>query len=234
MIHKILSTFGLGILGIDPITAVYLLSMGLRNEKKTKVTLFFLSFAGFSIFVGVGLAMILGVAAIDFIKSVTPSEDSPLWAVLEFAISIFILIWISKKLFIDKKQTENQTKETVSGNVLKHIITGFVFAISSFTDPTFYAVVLISGETDNIFISILLLTIWFLVSQCLAVIVYIANQCNLLNKLVHWVNKFKNRNLKGVKNVFYIILIVIAILLIVDTGFYLFYGKVQFTRDYTG
>ena len=41
MIHKILSTFGLGILGIDPITAVYLLSMGLRNEKKTKVTLFF-------------------------------------------------------------------------------------------------------------------------------------------------------------------------------------------------
>ena len=47
MIHKILSTFGLGILGIDPITAVYLLSMGLRNEKKTKITLFFLSFAGF-------------------------------------------------------------------------------------------------------------------------------------------------------------------------------------------
>lgn len=44
MIHKILSTFGLGILGIDPITAVYLLSMGLRNEKKTKVTLFFFVF----------------------------------------------------------------------------------------------------------------------------------------------------------------------------------------------
>ena len=228
MIHKILSTFGLGILGIDPITAVYLLSMGLRNEKKTKITLFILSFAGFSIFVGVGLATILGVAAVDFLKSVTPSDDSPLWAVLEFAISIFILIWISKKLFVDKKQTENQIKETVNGNALKHIITGFVFAISSFTDPTFYAVVLISGETDNIFISILLLTIWFLVSQCLAVIVYIANQCNLLNKLIYQVDRFKNRNLKGGKNVFYIILIVIAILLIVDTGFYLFNGKYLF------
>ena len=58
MIHNMLSTFGLGILGIDPITAVYLLSMGLRNEKKTKITLFFLSFAGFSIFVGAGLATI--------------------------------------------------------------------------------------------------------------------------------------------------------------------------------
>ena len=131
-------------------------------------------------------------------------------------------------MFIDKKQTENQTKETVNGNALKHIITGFVFAISSFTDPTFYAVVLISGETDNIFISILLLTIWFLVSQCLAVIVYIANQCNLLNKLVYQVDKFKNRNLKGVKKVFYIILIVIAILLIIDTGFYLFNDRYLF------
>ena len=36
MIHKIISTIGLGILGVDPFTAVYLLSMGLRQEKKSK------------------------------------------------------------------------------------------------------------------------------------------------------------------------------------------------------
>lgn len=30
MIHKLISTIGLGILGVDPFTAVYLLSMGLR------------------------------------------------------------------------------------------------------------------------------------------------------------------------------------------------------------
>lgn len=40
MFHKILSTIGLGILGIDPITAVVILSMGLKKEKKTKITLF--------------------------------------------------------------------------------------------------------------------------------------------------------------------------------------------------
>lgn len=226
--HKILGTFGLGILGIDPITAVYLLAMGLRNEKKTKITLFFLSFAGFSIFVGTFLAAILGVAAIDFLESVTPSDDSPLWAVFEFAISIFILVWISKKLFIGKKKTENQTKETVHGNALKHIVTGFVFAISSFTDPTFYAVVLIGAEADNIFVSILLLTIWFFVSQCLAVIVYIANQCNFLDKLVYQIDKFKNKKRNRIRNIFYMILIIIAVLLIVDTGFYLFNGRYLF------
>ena len=45
MLHKLLNTVGLGVLGIDPITAVYLLSMSLRKEKNSKITLFFLSFA---------------------------------------------------------------------------------------------------------------------------------------------------------------------------------------------
>ena len=31
MIHKAISTIGLGVLGIDPFTAVYRLSMGLRK-----------------------------------------------------------------------------------------------------------------------------------------------------------------------------------------------------------
>ena len=31
MIHKIISTIGLGILGIDPITAIVVLSMGIKK-----------------------------------------------------------------------------------------------------------------------------------------------------------------------------------------------------------
>ena len=139
MIHKIFSAIGLGILGIDPITAVYLLSMGLCREKKIKISLFFLSFAGFSIFIGAALAVLMG------------------------------------------------------------------------------------GESNSILSAAILLTVWFLVSQCFATIVYIANQCNLLNKLVNHMDK-----LKAVKYLFYFVLIVIAILLIADTGFYLFNGRYLF------
>ena len=232
MIHMMLSTFGLGILGIDPITAFSLLSKGLRNEKKSKISIFFLSFAGFSILMGAGLVTILGEAAVDFLKTITPSDNSPLWAILKFAISIFILVWISKKLFVGKRQTnigtKNLTKATVNDNIFKYIVTGFLYALSSFTDPTFYAVILISGETGNIFISILLLSIWFLVSQFLAVTVYTAIQFNLLNKLIKRVEKLKNKNLDRIKYLGYCVLILIAILLIVDTGFYLFNGSYLF------
>ena len=147
MAHKIISTIGLGILGVDPITAVYLLSMGLRKEKKSKITLFFLSFAGFSIFIGVALAMIFGETAAEFLKSIMPGDNSPVWAVLKFAISVFILAWVFKKIFQRAKQEGQQEKEAISGNNFKYITTGFIFAITSFTDPTFYAVVLIDRKS---------------------------------------------------------------------------------------
>ena len=77
MIHKLISTIGLGILGVDPFTAVYLLSMGLRQEKKSNITLFFLSYAGFSVFIGAILSAIFGATAVDILKSIVPGDNSP-------------------------------------------------------------------------------------------------------------------------------------------------------------
>lgn len=40
MVHKIISTIGLGILGIDPITAVYMISMGFGRTVNQKYLYF--------------------------------------------------------------------------------------------------------------------------------------------------------------------------------------------------
>ena len=225
---QIISTFGLGILGIDPITAVYLLAMGLRSEKKTKISLFFFSFAGFTIVVGATLASVFGITAVDFLKNILPGDSSPLWAIVKFAIAIFIFIWVFRKLFFGKKQRPDEKKEPVSGDNLKYITTGFLFAVASFTDPTFYAVMLIGGESGNFLTAICLLALWFLVSQFMAVVVYIANEMNLLNKLVHFVERLKQRKWKWVSYLLYTVLIVVAIVLIVDSGVYLFTGRYLF------
>ena len=74
---------------------------------------------------------------------------------------------------------------------MKQLTTGFIFALTCFTDPTYYAVMLMGGETGNFLSAVVLLTLWFLVSQFLAVIVYIANEMNLLEKLVDFIKKFK-------------------------------------------
>lgn len=232
MIHKILNTIGLGCLGIDPFTAFYLLAMGLRKEKKIKIMLFFFSFAGFSIFIGALLAIVFGVVATEFLQSLIPDDNSPFWVVLQFALSVIILLWVCKKLFVKAKNTEtSKEQETVSGNNLKYIVTGIVFAISCFTDPTYYAVILIGGETGNILTAILLLTIWFMVSQFMAVIVYIAIELNALGKLISFIDRLKTRNEKSIKiakYIIYLLLACIALFMLADTGFYLFNGRYLF------
>ena len=228
MLHKIISTIGLGILGVDPITVVYVLAMGLRNEKKSKITLFFLSFAGFSIFIGAGSAAIFEATAADFLKNIIPGDNSPFWAGLEFAISVIILVWVFGKLATNKDKKDKKERKPVIGNGFKYITTGLVFALTSFTDPTFYAVILMGGETGNFFLAAILLAIWFLVSQFMAVIVYIANQLNFLNKLVNFIDKINLKNLKPIIYIFYALLILVAMALLADTGFYLFKGQYIF------
>ena len=228
MAHKIINTIGLGILGLDPFTAVYLLSMGLRQEKKSNITLFFLSYAGFSVLIGAVLSAIFGAAAVDILKSMVPGDNSPFWAVLEFAVSVFILVWVLRRFFGVHKKKEEKEKKAVDGIWLKYLSAGFVFAVSCFTDPTYYAVILLGGEAGNFLTATLLLTIWFVVSQFMALIVYAANSLNLLDKLVAFVDKLKAKKIKPITYVLYTILAIIAIVLLVDTGFYLFDGRYLF------
>lgn len=230
MMHKVISTIGLGILGVDPFTAVYLLSMGLRKEKKSNITIFFLSYAGLSILIGAVLSAIFGTAAVDILQSMVPEDNSPFWAILEFGLSAFILVWVLRRLFSVRKKKEDTEKRAVNGNWIKYISTGVVFAISCFTDPTYYAVILLGGETGNFFTALLLLTIWFVVSQFMALTVYIADSLNFLDKLIAFVDKLKEKKekIKPLTYVLYAVLVIIAILLLVDTGVYLFDGRYLF------
>ena len=120
-------------------------------------------------------------------------------------------------------KNEKKEKKTVNGAWIKYLSTGFVFAISCFTDPTYYAVILMGGEVGNFLTATLLMTIWFVVSQFMALIVYVANSLNLLDKLVALVDK-----LKPITYTIYAVLLIIAIVLLIDTGFYLFDGRYLF------
>lgn len=228
MIHEIVSTVGLGVLGIDPITAIYILSMGLRKDKKFKISLFMFSFMGFSILIGAAMAVVFGASAVDFLQSITLDDNSPIWAILKLAISLVILISVFSKLINRNKEKNKKGKKVIEGSAFKYIAIGFVFAVTSFTDPTYYAVILLGGETNNLFLATLLITIWFLVSQFMAVIVYIANQVNLLSKLTAYIEKLKKKKMKVITNIVFAILIIVAVLLIIDSGFYLFNGKYLF------
>ncbi len=140
--------------------------MGLRKEKKSNIALFFLSYAGFSVLTGAVLSALFGAAAVDLLKSMVPGDDSPFWAILEFAVSVFILVWVLRKIFRVGKKKEKAGKKAVG--------------------------------------------------------------LNLLEKLVAFVDKVKEKRLKSITRILYAVFVIIAIALLVDTGFYLFCGRYLF------
>lgn len=228
MLHTIISTAGLGVLGIDPFTAAYMIAMGLRREKKGKIALFFFSFAGFSILIGAVLAAVFGTAAADIIRRLTPPDNSPLWAVLEFAGSVFILAWVFWKKFKKTEREESERKKLEGASSLKYLATGFLFAVSCFSDPTYYAVILLGGESGSFLTATFLLTVWFAVSQVMSLVVYIAILLNVTEKLAAFVDRHKGEATEKIKKVFYVLLVLVSIGLMTDTGYYLFTGNYLF------
>lgn len=223
MVHKLISTMGLGILGIDPFTAVYLLSMGLRREKKTRISLFFLSFAAFSVLIGAVLAAVFGAAAVDILKRFMPGDESPFWAVLNFALSVFILVWVLRRLLAPPK--ERQQEEKASGGWLRYLTGGLLFALSSFTDPTYYAVILLGGESRSFILSAALLAVWFAVSQWMALVVCGAIALGLLEKLTAVIDRLKQRNWKRLTHALYAALLLVSAALLADALCYLLTGS---------
>lgn len=227
MTHKIISTIDLGILGFDPITAVYLLAMGMRKEKKSNITLFILFFTLISILVGAIISVVFGPAVLDFVINLIPADDSPFWAFFRFAIALIILVSVFWRLNKKTKKVVTKEEQKVPDSSIKYVATGLVFATATFTDPTYYAVILLSSETNSFILAILLISIWFLTSQFSAVLVYIANQFNRLDRLVIFIDTIKNKY-KNINHIFYFIFIIIALLLIIDSGFYLLFDRYLF------
>lgn len=227
MIHKIISTMGLGVLGIDPITAIFILSMELRKDKKIKITSFFLSFTLFSILFGAIISSIFGASVFDFINSLIPADDSQIWLFIEIGILIIIVLWVFKRIFI-KTSEKKKDKQQISGGIIKYITTGFVFALTCFTDPTYYAVIVLGSETKNFLIITLLIAIWFFVSQFMTIIAYMSIEFNFINRLTDIIERFKNKYQRIFSICFNVILIIIALLLLVDLLFYLCLGKYLF------
>ena len=228
MIATLASTVGLGLLGIDPITAVYLIAMAVRNDKKLKIILFMLSFAVFSVVIGAAIAIIFGASAFDFIQQFILAKDSVVWAFVQFGAGVSIVIFTVYKLQQRRKGFVKKDKHVVKGSTLKYIFIGFLFALSSFTDPTYFAIILIAGDTNTPLMIFIILTIWFMFSQLLAVIVYITIQFGFLQSLSSFVERIKTFKIRGLSNAMYAIFIVVAVLLMINSSMYFWNGMYLF------
>lgn len=231
MLKYILGAAGFGVLGFDPFTAAYLLSLCLRKEKRLNIAVFMLTFTLGSLLPGAALSASYGAAAVELLKSLAPADNSPFWAVLELAVALVIASWVVKKTIAKRggeKRAEKEEKRGGGGSTLKYFAMGAVFAAAAFTDPTYYGAMLLGGETKSFGLALLVLEVWLGVSQCMAFAVCFADRLNLLHRLTAAIDRLKSGRIEKAKDTFYAAMAVAAALLLVDSGLYMLVGEYLF------
>lgn len=225
------TTIGLGVAGIDPFAVIALLAMIAANVPRKRILAFFFSVFIFTVTVGVAGSM-LGSHVLWSIAKLFPSSTSPLWIYANLIVIVALLSWLLFRWYRHRhpaKVDRPQSKIRSMNSTWQFVITGIIYScIGSISDVTFYGVVVVAMETGNVFAMIGLHSLWFLISQCALVSVFIAYLFNAHKKLVLVGKRFLRKNKRILSVILYvsagIVIIIFAtdIIVYLRTGYYWF------------
>jgi hypothetical protein len=222
---------GLGVLGLDPLGALLMISAHACGAKRGKVLAFTLAFLLFTQVLGVACAL-LGSRAIDQLLSLVPGDESPAWAVVYAVTAAALVVWVVRRAV---RRHENKPEKQpgrlsrlLSGSTLAFIAGGMLWACSSFSDPTFYAVILASAEAPSLLGTIFYPLLWIYITQIPLIALIIGLYLGVYDILVSRVSAFWQRHRSKVMVPLYLLALAAAAALafaavtFLATGTYLF------------
>ncbi|MGT2712179.1 hypothetical protein [Streptococcus oriscaviae] len=191
---NLVTVLGLGLAGIDPVGMLMLMAQLAAGGSKRQAVLF----AGLVLFgttlLGVALSTLLGSSLnklSDFIGEVgTAINQLPdaSWIWIDVALIALLIYWGIRR-DNQKEIKENQSEKKITG-----IWAGVVFMVfTALTDPSFLAVLAISGHRNHFLLSLLYSTIWVLLSQAPLFLLTIAVIFNQHEKFVLEFNAFMDK-----------------------------------------
>ena len=224
--QPLLTIIGLGLLAIDPVEAMLVASAIMARTKKSKIVLFTLTFilgtAGFGV-----ILSLLGQGAIDYVRSIIPSDTSPLWAILNIVIIAAVIVWLVIR-FTRRNKPSKKEKKQLFGNTWSFVAAALLLAVSALADPTFYAVILTAAETHNVFAMIGLNLLWIIIGESPLVILFIAYLFNAHKPLLKYTSRFWEAHKQKLIVALYCAAILLALVLLTDTIVYLATGAYWF------
>jgi cytochrome c biogenesis protein CcdA len=219
----------LGLLGIDPLGAAVASSAVAAGIKKHKVLLFGLSYFFATAVIGVTLSF-LGKEVAEYFHSLISIDLRLVRALLNIAIAIVVFSWLFIRFIKHGKSKSEKTpkKNSSLGKNWQAVVLGLIFAVSSFTDPTFYAVIMLAAESNNVFSIIWIHLLWIFVSQLPLVAVIIAYYTNTHEIIINGSLKLWHKYKNILKIVFYVVAALACLLLLTDSAQYFITGEFLF------
>lgn len=208
---------GLALAGIDPVGMILLMTMQAMGLSPKKVYLF----GGLILFgtalLGFILSLILGNEISNLAQALGQLPDR-VWVWIYLVLIAVLMTWGVKRLLaVEDLDSQNSQKNS------KGIYAAAVFMIyTAIVDPTFLAVLALSGQVNNTFLSLLYNLLWVLISQSPLFLLILAVMCNKHHVFISKFNAFYKRYRQPIRYGVTGIIFLSAIILIVDLSSYCF------------
>lgn len=211
----------LGVAGFDPSGAIVIISALAVGAKKKDVCIFAITTFIGTVTVGVACSYLLG-SSIEYIADWLNYIPDSIWLVLEFIVVGALFKWFVDRTF-RKKEKEKKEESFLAKYIKKGLFAvGVFFAVTALTDPSFIAVITLSGHNMHFAEVLVANALWILISQSPIFILTIAVLLGKHESVIVFVqNKLKeSRFVEKVKKVFpkllTAIILIAALVLLAD------------------
>lgn len=226
------TVFLLGLAGFDPAGALIIIAaLSMRMSKKQIGLFAATTFIG-TVLVGVIVSQVLGTS-VTYISEFINNIPDIVYMWIEIAIGFLLLEWFVERVFFKKKSKEKEEKkESFFAKYLKKgmFIVGVLFAVLALTDPSFLALITLSGHSKNLVEVILANCTWITISQLPIFVLTIAIMLNKHEKIIAYFKaKFSNNpKIEKMKTALSALLmgiiLVSGVIMLLDSGCYLIKG----------
>lgn len=221
--HLFPTSILLGLAGFDILGAIIIITALSMNSSKKNIYVFSTISLLTTIIVGLLASQVLGTS-IEYITKIFHYIPDTIYAIIWIIIGITLLYWFIKRVFKNNKyQDKTEKKESFFVKFIKKgmFLVAILFTLLwSVPDPSFWGVIAIAVQNNNIIMQILAYIIWMVVSQLPMYILTIAIIFNKHEKVIKWSNeRFKNN--KKIEKIKKILQILVSIIILITSIYFI-------------
>lgn len=188
----LLFALGLGLAGFDIFGVLIILTALASKVSKREIITFTLITLFGTVALGTVAVLLLG-EGVRIITDFFNNLPDVLWIALDFLVAILLFVWAGVRIVraIKKQNVAKEPKATFFKHGL--IVVGMLYAISAFIDPSYLALIALSGRADSLSVIVLAQFIWILVSQSALFALAIAVAFGIHEEFVNWFNRVREK-----------------------------------------
>ena len=214
--NLIITSFLLGLAGFDIAGAIIIITALSMKLPKKQIYTFALTSLSSTLIIGLLFSKVLK-ESIDYFSNIFEYIPDKIYAIIGLVLGLVLLYWFIERVFIkDKYQEKEDKKENFLERFIKNglFIVGLLFSLWAISDPSFWALVALAAQNNNLIIVILAFIIWMIVGQLPLYVLTIAIVFNKYQKVMDYFNEKIKNNIKidEIKKLFEIFLSIMIIM----------------------